>query len=85
VVKACTNKNKKETRYCRNTIFGLDIDCCDQSMAPYDLEIWDAGDMDVHGTALILKDGSVSSIPAMSDGKHVLCSAIGTLRLNVDR
>ena len=54
-------------------------------MAPYDLEIWDAGDMDVHGTALILKDGSVSSIPAMSDGKHVLCSAIGTLRLNVDR
>jgi len=81
-VKACTNENKKETTYCCNQISGTDMDCCDLSVH---VQFWYFGNMDVHGTALIMKDGHVSSIPNTSDGKHEFCITIVILRLKVNR
>jgi len=82
VVKACINENKKDTKYCCNKIPGRDIDCC---LLGQDVEFWHFDNMDVHGTAFIMKDGRISKIPVTSNGKHVFCSMIGALRLNVDR
>ena len=81
-MKACTIENKKDTTYCCNEMPGLDINCCSLRQ---NVQFIHYGDMDVHGTALILEGGGVSSIPSTSDGKHMFYSAMGTSTLNIDR
>jgi hypothetical protein len=86
MVKACANENKKNTSYCYITTPSTDdVNCCEESTVPDYLETWDFGNMDVHGTALILEDGRASVFPATSTGKHVVCCKTGMLRLIVDR
>ena len=82
MVKACSNENKKDTKYCCNEISGLDINCCFLGQRA---QFIDFGSMDVHGTAMIVADGRVSSIPVTSNGKHVFCRAMGILTLNIYR
>jgi hypothetical protein len=86
-VKACTNENKKETSYCCYSVSEIIADCCVQTFAPGYAETWDFGNMDVHGTALILEDGRASTFPATGTGEYVFCRTTGNgiLRLKDDR
>ena len=83
-MKACKNENKKIIYYCCLKIYVPDTDCCEHALAPDRVEYWDFGDMDVHGTALILEGGRASSFPVTSDGKHMFCSMISISRLKGD-
>lgn len=67
----CKDENKKVIYYCCFEAWDPDMDCCEQTLPSNYVEYWDFGDMDVHGTALILEGGRASVFPVTSNGKHM--------------